>query len=166
MWFIQHFVFQNFQVITPWHDSLLKKTSWSFLHIHIELFSNTTYDRNKVTSQKWNLSMPLNTRQPNTAWYLYNAINFLKKSSQQTPHSSPVRARYGVYVVILSSDSILPLLSQCPIVINWTGLKRHLDVYCWRRDRDTSSLKLLAYTHFTGMLNQMFWFLALSINPI
>ena len=40
----------------------------------------------------------------NTVWCCYNAVNFLKKYSQKTPLSSPVRARYGVSFVDPASD--------------------------------------------------------------
>ena len=46
------------------------------------------------------------TNCPLTLRRRHNTANFLQKCSQQTPHSSPVRARYGVSVVIVVSDSL------------------------------------------------------------
>ena len=56
--------------------------------------------------------------------FKYSAVTlkrgkFSPKSSQQTPHSSPVRARYGVYVVILWCDSFSAILIAVPGVISW-----------------------------------------------
>ena len=56
---------------------------------------------------------------PNTVRCRYNAVNFSLKSSQPTPHSSHVRsrARYGVCVVILKSDSLSATVITVPYVI-------------------------------------------------
>ena len=44
---------------------------------------------------------------------------FSPKSSQYTPHSSPVRTRYGVSVVILKSDSMSATVIALLYVISW-----------------------------------------------
>ena len=44
------------------------------------------------------------TPPPFTVRCRYDAINFIKKYSQKTPHSSPVRARYGASFVDSASD--------------------------------------------------------------
>ena len=41
------------------------------------------------------------------------------KSSQRTPHSSPVRARYGMSVVTLKSNSVSATVIAVPCVIQW-----------------------------------------------
>ena len=41
------------------------------------------------------------------------------KSSQKTPHSLPVRVRYGVPVVILKSDSLSATIIAVPYAISW-----------------------------------------------
>ena len=49
-----------------------------------------------------------------------NAVRFFPKSSQWTPHSSPVRVRYGVSVVIRISDSLSAAVIS--VVCDWDKL--------------------------------------------
>ena len=44
----------------------------------------------------------------------YNAVKFSPKSSQNTPHNSPVRARYGVSFVNITSDAYLASVIVVP----------------------------------------------------
>ena len=47
-----------------------------------------------------------------TVLWRYNAVSFLKKYSQKTPHSSPIRARYGMSLWIQHLIGILPQFLQ------------------------------------------------------
>ena len=56
----------------------------------------------------------------------YNAVDFLQKSSLKTPHSLPVRARYGVSFVNFNSDLYSPAVIKATdcidLVLEYPGL--------------------------------------------
>ena len=62
--------------------------------------------------RKWrgSLPVPANT----IVRYRYNAVDFQPKSSQRAPHSSPVRARYGVAFVNITYDAYLASIIIVP----------------------------------------------------
>ena len=59
----------------------------------------------------WPISLVNAITELHTVRCHYNTVNFLKKYSQKTPHSSPVRARYGVLWIQHLID-ILPQFLQ------------------------------------------------------
>ena len=83
-----------------------------FSHMKLTRLQRTTYCRPlKVDTTMKELFFTVRCR--------YNAVNFSPKSSQQTLHSSPMRARYGVSVVILKSNSHSATVIAVPYVISW-----------------------------------------------